>query len=307
MSNPINKDAGTIYVDLDGTLAHYEKWEAPEIIGQPIAPMMDRVRDWVLAGKRVKIFTARFPEHHGFVREWLLAHGLGGIEVTNVKGIDGYEFWDDRAVHVQRNTGYVFHVPTLLEQLSSYESDAAMWKDRAEKAKAKVDEDWKQATEYIDKIKIALGLPMESDPIAKIEDMQRELEERRAEQAPITAAEENAALRKRVFGLEQQLKFAKESYDGQREYSAKICENRNLWRDKSERQRVALANMNRTVENKNAEIAKLRGEVQRGIESSIDHLLEKVESLNTMIGECRREKAPLNHTAQETEGASNNG
>lgn len=98
---------GTIYVDLDGTLAQYEKWESPEIIGEPIPAMMDRVKRWIMDGRRVKIFTARFVEHHGHVREWLFRHGIGGIEVTNVKGIDGLEFWDDRAVSVEKNTGRV--------------------------------------------------------------------------------------------------------------------------------------------------------------------------------------------------------
>lgn len=108
-----------------------------------------------------------------------------------------------------------------------------------------------------------------------------ELEPRNAEQGKMItrSSEENAELRKRVFELEEQLKFAKESYDGQREYSAKICENRNLWRDKSERQRVALANINRTVENKNAEIAKLRGEVQRRewTDADVEELAKVIE------------------------------
>lgn len=100
-----HKEPGTYYVDLDGTLAHYTGWKSPEDIGEPIPAMMERVKAWLMDGKPVKIFTARFPEHHGYVREWLFRNGLGGIPVTNVKGIDACEFWDDLAVPVERNTG----------------------------------------------------------------------------------------------------------------------------------------------------------------------------------------------------------
>lgn len=109
-----HKEPGTYYVDLDGTLAHYTGWKSPEDIGDPIPAMMDRVKAWLMEGQPVKIFTARFPEHHGFVREWLFRNGLGGIPVTNVKGIDGIEFWDDRAVPVEPNTGR-----NLIEALQS--------------------------------------------------------------------------------------------------------------------------------------------------------------------------------------------
>jgi hypothetical protein len=50
-----------IGVDLDGTLAKQNdnKSYDPEHIGEPVKPMMDRVKAWVKAGKKVKIFTAR--------------------------------------------------------------------------------------------------------------------------------------------------------------------------------------------------------------------------------------------------------
>lgn len=46
---------GWIGVDLDGTLAHYDKWIGPEHIGEPIAPMVDRVRAWLGQGIEVRI------------------------------------------------------------------------------------------------------------------------------------------------------------------------------------------------------------------------------------------------------------
>lgn len=119
---------GAIYVDLDGTLAHHEKWVAPEVIGEPIPAMMERVKQWVAEGKIVKIFTARYMEHHGFVRAWLKSHGLGQIEVTSIKGIDAYEFWDDRAVPVEMNTGRIMDVRRIygLTETSEEQRAAAM-------------------------------------------------------------------------------------------------------------------------------------------------------------------------------------
>ncbi|MBI2424211.1 MAG: hypothetical protein HYV27_15375 [Candidatus Hydrogenedentes bacterium] len=97
------------YVDLDGTLAQYEQWEGPEVIGEPVPAMMERVRAWQRAGKTVKIFTARasVPENIPPVERWLAKHGLHQCEVTAIKGFDGLEFWDDRAVTVEKNTGRI--------------------------------------------------------------------------------------------------------------------------------------------------------------------------------------------------------
>ena len=95
----------TVYVDLDGTLAYYDEWKGAEVIGDPIEPMMERVRRWLDTDVQVKIFTARFPQHWKAVANWLAYHGLPPLEITNVKGIDGTEFWDDRAVSVEPNTG----------------------------------------------------------------------------------------------------------------------------------------------------------------------------------------------------------
>ena len=50
---------GWMAVDLDGTLAHYDKFISPSHIGEPIAPMVARVKKWLSQGKEVRIFTAR--------------------------------------------------------------------------------------------------------------------------------------------------------------------------------------------------------------------------------------------------------
>lgn len=96
-----------IGVDLDGTLARYDGWKGAEHIGDPIMPMLERVKKWISEGKKVKIFTARasMPGHEKPIQGWLERHGIGGLEITNVKDFDMIEFWDDRAVQVIPNTG----------------------------------------------------------------------------------------------------------------------------------------------------------------------------------------------------------
>ena len=101
--------SGWIGVDLDGTLAHYDKWRGMDHIGDPIIPMMERVRAWLDDGIEVRIFTARVhePEALPFIENWLESHGLGELKVTNIKDFDMVELWDDRAIRVVPNTGQV--------------------------------------------------------------------------------------------------------------------------------------------------------------------------------------------------------
>lgn len=99
--------SGWIGVDLDGTLAEYGGWKGPDDIGAPIPKMMARVLAWLAAGKTVKIFTARacLPDQVPPIRAWLERHGLGALEITNVKDFTMVELWDDRAIQVEINTG----------------------------------------------------------------------------------------------------------------------------------------------------------------------------------------------------------
>lgn len=108
---------GWIGVDLDGTLAHYDKWIGTHHIGEPIKPMVDRVKQWLADGKTVKIFTARMHGHGMYIigggvedvktpiEEWCLKHIGQVLEITNVKDFGMIELWDDRAVQVEVNTG----------------------------------------------------------------------------------------------------------------------------------------------------------------------------------------------------------
>ncbi|WP_028454605.1 hypothetical protein [Chitinilyticum litopenaei] len=95
-------------VDLDGTLATHHGY-MDGCIGEPIKPMLDRVRELIAAGREVRIFTARAsdPNQVQHVRAWLSAQGLGELAITNVKDFDMVELYDDRAMRVKRNTGYI--------------------------------------------------------------------------------------------------------------------------------------------------------------------------------------------------------
>jgi len=104
--------SGWIGVDLDGTLAHYDGWKGAGHIGDPLQPMLARVRTWLAEGKMIKIFTARIavpePDRSKVIKvihEWLEAHGLPRLDITNVKDLAMTELWDDRAVQVGFNTG----------------------------------------------------------------------------------------------------------------------------------------------------------------------------------------------------------
>lgn len=101
---------GWIGVDLDGTLAMYDKWRGIEHIGEPVPIMLKRVKQWIKEGKRVKIFTARIcdgkVETQEVITKWLIKNLGFALEVTNVKDYGMIELWDDRAVQVIPNTGY---------------------------------------------------------------------------------------------------------------------------------------------------------------------------------------------------------
>jgi hypothetical protein len=101
------KEPGWIGIDLDGTLAHDTGFHSEDQIGPPIPEMLQRVKNWINQGQRVKIFTARatIPQHIPHIRDWLRENGLPDLEITNVKDFAMIELWDDRAVEVLPNTG----------------------------------------------------------------------------------------------------------------------------------------------------------------------------------------------------------
>lgn len=103
--------------DLDGTLAHDAPPPYPGV-GAPIPLMVARVRALIACDIEVRIVTARLsPERHDFgdtveeqramVEAWTAEHIGVRLQVQAHK--DGFMRWlyDDRAISVQRNTGYL--------------------------------------------------------------------------------------------------------------------------------------------------------------------------------------------------------
>jgi hypothetical protein len=103
---------GWIGVDLDGTLAHYERWDGPGI-GTPITRMVKRVKKHLEAGDRLKIFTARVSLPHGpqlleqieLIEQWCELHLGQKLEITAVKDLHMIMVYDDRCVQMIPNTG----------------------------------------------------------------------------------------------------------------------------------------------------------------------------------------------------------
>ncbi len=110
---------GWIGVDLDATLAEYHGWIDEHHVGEPISPMVERVRGWLAAGQEVRIFTARVgPSLPGMperdlgaiaktIGDWCEKHLGQRLDVTATKDYAMVALYDDRAFHVAPNEGTV--------------------------------------------------------------------------------------------------------------------------------------------------------------------------------------------------------
>ena len=101
-------EEGWYGIDLDGTLAKYDKWEGIENIGEPIPAMVAKVKKLLSDGKDARIFTARVAngkEAVEYIDKWCKKHLGKKLPVTNVKDQHCLEIWDDRAKQVVRNKG----------------------------------------------------------------------------------------------------------------------------------------------------------------------------------------------------------
>jgi hypothetical protein len=92
--------------DLDGTLATYTEYLGDDHVGEPIEPMVRKVRKWLRDGYDVRIFTARKP--HPAIRRWCKEHLGQVLPITNQKDPGCIAMYDDRAVGVIRNEGQPF-------------------------------------------------------------------------------------------------------------------------------------------------------------------------------------------------------
>tara|TARA_R110000744_G_C19371578_1_gene562711 strand:- start:14633 stop:15208 length:576 start_codon:yes stop_codon:yes gene_type:complete len=100
-----------IAIDLDGTLAEYHGWKGIEYIGNPVKPVVERLMALHNNGFKVVIFTARANDLAAIphIEMWLAMNGLPRLDITNIKRKEFVEIWDDRAVSVQRNTGFMMN------------------------------------------------------------------------------------------------------------------------------------------------------------------------------------------------------
>jgi len=108
---------GWIGVDLDGTLAEYHGRDNGKI-GGPIPAMVERVKAWRAAGREVRIVTARvalgagrtysqIAQEHNQITDWCREYIGQELPVTASKDFMMLELWDDRVVHVEKNTGRI--------------------------------------------------------------------------------------------------------------------------------------------------------------------------------------------------------
>ena len=101
-------------VDLDGTLAKYDGWKGHDQIGEPILPMIEKVKEAIADGMTVKIFTARVCSAQKqedvdtalrAITSWCFKHIGVQLPITSEKDFNMVEMWDDRAVQVIPNEG----------------------------------------------------------------------------------------------------------------------------------------------------------------------------------------------------------
>lgn len=119
--------SGWIGVDLDGTLAKYDGWKGPGIIGEPVPAMVRRVKAWIVEGREVRIFTARVSNpsrtatrasevgvEMSAIHEWCRKHIGRPLAVTCEKDYAMQMLYDDRCVQVEPNTGRLIGVTEVV-------------------------------------------------------------------------------------------------------------------------------------------------------------------------------------------------
>ena len=107
-----------ILVDFDGTLATSPpRGHDPGFTGEPVWPIVLRVRRWLAQGRQIKIISARasqvsdtYPAEDresaiAAVRAWTLEHLGEELDVVNEKTHDTYCLLDNIAVSVEEDTG----------------------------------------------------------------------------------------------------------------------------------------------------------------------------------------------------------
>ncbi len=108
-----------IYLDLDGTIAKYERghfhtqedWDEARVpIGESLPYISDDIKRWLTQGHTIKICTARVSDGNiekkvKQVQDWCEEHYNFRPEVTNRKHYEMDYLLDDRAKQMIPNTG----------------------------------------------------------------------------------------------------------------------------------------------------------------------------------------------------------
>lgn len=105
-------------VDFDATLATYDGWKGPAVLGKPVPEMVRRMKAGMAQGTRFWIFTARVnPSGHDYkssldatqsyvaIAQWCMQVFGQLLPITHEKNQLWQEVWDDRAIQVLPNTG----------------------------------------------------------------------------------------------------------------------------------------------------------------------------------------------------------
>jgi hypothetical protein len=124
-----------IYVDFDGTMAYYDKWEGPEVVGEPIPCMIEKIKKALKDDHEVTVYSARLtasPEYGIYdpkiakntIDIFCLENFGQKLPVTNIKG-PADEFWDDKCKRIILNTGLTMgeFLSTIIEAELKVSSD----------------------------------------------------------------------------------------------------------------------------------------------------------------------------------------
>lgn len=102
-----------VLVDLDRTLATYDRWRGETHIGAPIPAMIARIKEHAAKGHVVEVFTARMSDPDPVNRE-VIAKAIGDwteehigirLNATCMKDYAVIAIYDDLAVQVRGNKG----------------------------------------------------------------------------------------------------------------------------------------------------------------------------------------------------------
>lgn len=111
------EDAPWIGVDLDGTLASYDKFRGWNVIGEPVPKMVERIKLWRSLGIEVKILTARASvkscainsispdQMKQVITKWCQDKLGFPLDVVTEKDAYMMFFVDDSAVQVEASKG----------------------------------------------------------------------------------------------------------------------------------------------------------------------------------------------------------